>query len=91
MLTFKLQASEYLEGIGTLQGKLSHILDVLHNCFHGSDDQVNKVINFCSVISFSLFYKASRLEYGVRGLALALCIYGPSSTEVFVHKSSFSS
>jgi len=57
------EASEYLEGIGTLQGKLSHILDVLHNCFHGSDDQ------------------ASRLEYGVRGLALALCIYGPSSTE----------
>jgi len=57
------EVSEYLEGIGTLQGKLSHILDVLNDCFQGSDDQ------------------ASKLEYGVRGLALALCIYGPSSTE----------
>jgi len=57
------EVSEYLEGIGTLQGKLSHILDVLNDCFQGSDDQ------------------ASQLEYGVRGLALALCIYGPSSTE----------
>jgi len=57
------EVSEYLEGIGALQGKLSHILDILNDCFQASDDQ------------------ASRLEYGVRGLALALCIYGPSSTE----------
>jgi len=57
------EVCEYLEGIGKLQGKLSHILNVLNDCFQGSDDQ------------------ASRLEYGVRGLALALCIFGPSSTE----------
>lgn len=58
------EVSEYLEGIGTLQGKLSHILGVLDEYFQGSSDD-----------------QASRLEYGVRGLAIALCIYGPSSTE----------
>ena len=37
---FILKVSEYLEGIGRLHGKLSHVLDVLEECFQGSNDQV---------------------------------------------------
>ena len=37
---------------------------------------------FTETISYSLKIQTLRLEYGVRCLALVLCIYGPSSTEV---------
>ena len=38
--TFIFKVYEYLEGIGRLHGKLSHVLDVLEECFQGSNDQV---------------------------------------------------
>merc|ERR1711972_1061262 len=37
------EVSEYLEGIGKLHGKLSHVLDVLEECFQGSNDQTSRL------------------------------------------------
>ena len=53
-LIFKV--SEYLEGIGKLHGKLSHVLDVLEECFKGSNDQVCISENRFKVVLVTIFH-----------------------------------